>query len=151
MTKDERIEALAEEIMRKGELVNYELIDLAAGGHMSMFHIGLSDEELVRRAQREHKVCSTFASKNEFNIALDCMFSSKYEAKRLAKWVLDPAATPRRESGDFCDETLGRIIKKNGAIKSVSAYNFILQKKGSDYRNKITGLPFDFITATVEE
>ena len=151
MTKEERIEALSKEIMRKGELVNYELIDLAAGGHMSMYHIGLTDEELVRRAKREHKVCSTFASKNEFNIALDNMFSSQYEAKRLAKWVLDPAASSRLTSEDFVDETLGRMIKKNGAIKNVSAYEFVLQKHDSDYRNKITGLPFDFVTATVVE
>ncbi len=151
MTKEERIEALAKEIMRKGELVNYELIDLAAGGHMSMFHVGLTDEELVRRAKREHKVCSTFASKNEFNIALDTMFSSTYEAKRLAKWVLDPSASPRTVSEDICDENLGRMIKKNGALKSVGGYEFILQKHDSDYRNKVTGLPFDFVTATVVE
>lgn len=151
MDLEERIESLANEIIRKGELVNYDLIDLAAGGHMSMFHVGLSDEELVKRQKSEHKVCSTFASKNEFNIALDTMFSSRYEARRLAKWVLNDAAKARTTSEDFTDEVLGKVIKKNGAIKKVCAYNFVLQKKDSDYRNKITGLPFDFVTATVVE
>ncbi len=143
---------LVDEIMRKEEIVNYELLDLASGGHLSMFHVGMSDEELVRRQFQEHgKCCSTFKDKNAINIALSELFEDRYACQMISKWVLDASATPRKSFDGFSNNKLGRKIKKNGAIVECEAFVFVLQKQTSDYRNIITGLPFDIVTIYVEE
>ena len=142
---------LVEEIQRKGEIVNYELFDLACGGHLSMLHVGMTNEELVRRLRQEHKCCSTFTNKNAVNIALSELFGDKYACQMISKWVLDASASPRREFDGFANCSLGRKIRKNGAIVECEAFIIVLQKQTSDYRNKITGLPFDIVTMYVEE
>lgn len=148
-TKPEVI-TMAQEIQRKGELVNYELLDFASGGHLSMLHVGMTDEELVKRLKSEG-TCSTFTDKNCVNIALSELFSDPYAARLIAEWVIDPTALPRKKFDGFANDKLGRMIRKNGAIVSCDAFAFIFQKHDEDYRNKITGLPFDVVTAYVED
>ncbi len=151
--KQERPEvaSLAKEIQRKGELVNYELLDLASGGHLSMLHVGLTDKELVSRLSEKKSTCSTFTDSNSVNIALASLFEDKYACKMIAKWVCDPSSSTRIPINGFADEEIGRMIKKNGAIVKCKAFEIILQKQHIDYRNHITELPFDVVTLYVEE
>jgi len=142
---------MMQEIQRKGELVNYELLDYANGGHLSMLHVGMTDEDLVRRLKSEGNSCSTFTDKNSVNIALSELFSDPYAARLIAEWVIDAAALPRKKFDGFANDKLGRMIRKNGAIVSCDAFAFIFQKQDKDYRNMITGLPFDVVTAYVED
>ena len=148
-----KIEALASEIQRHGEMVSLATIDMIGGCHISE-HVGLTNEQLVmRQKDRGGKVCSTFDDENAVNICLSDYFEFPYTAKKLAKWVLDYSAETRLEERGFIDESnpIGRMIKKNGAILKVSGYCIVLQKVDVDYRNPHTGLPFDIVTMFCEE
>ncbi len=150
MDMQKKIEKLAQEIKRKGEYLNYESLDLATGGHLSAYHVGLSDESLNKRMKAEHKVVSTFNSAKDVNGVLCHFFHGEFSDSNclaLAKWICNNTADKRLNTGDIIDgASFGRVCMKNGFIAECDEYEFTLQKNDEYYRNKITGMPFDFIT-----
>ncbi len=148
MEKERRKELMAKEIMRKGSYVNYESLDLAGGLHISCLHIGLTEDQLRARRKEEKKPeCSSFKDVNAFNICIDSLFGSERFAEMATEWIFDPKKPDRHSFVKRATECIGMVAKQNGAVKKTSYFKFVLQRKDPDYRNKVTGLPFDLVTA----
>ena len=73
---------LKNEIIRKLSGLNFATIDLNNGGHTSMLHVGLSNEELLRR--RKHDSVgnvSTFEDVNIFDVCIYTFINDNIEVR----------------------------------------------------------------------
>lgn len=145
---------LAAEIQRKVANLSEEELELSNGSHTLYTHCGLSDDDLKRRSREtQKKEVSTFFSRELILEALQDYVNDPLGIEDLVNWLQDPA--PRHECkgcifvGDDV-KVLGRVCYKDGNIEDASGYTLILGCRETGYYNKITNLPFDVITAYVE-
>lgn len=135
------------EIKRKAVGLNTAALEVRNGGHVSCFHIGLSDQDMVRR-QREGKTCvSSFSDENIVNNLLwDFFHDNEYALDTVCAW-LEKAQDGERKQFQGCwfgDEPVGRILLPNGAIRKVWSYELVICKK--DDRRGAAEMPFDIVT-----
>lgn len=135
---------LKNEIIRKLSGLNFATIDLHNGGHTSMLHVGVSNEELLRR--RKHDSVgnvSTFEDVNIFDVCIYTFINDNIDY--IVKWLEDPSANERLVEEYFLDEgeKVGRVLLPNGGIKNTECYRVVLQK--NDKRTGAAEMPFDYV------
>jgi len=144
---------LANEIRRKVNMLTEESIEMANGEHTLFNHVGLTDTQLISRAKRIGHEASSFTSKEAVLACVRDYFNDDYAMSKIIKWIMDSATPCRSDINEGClfDEIIGKVALPDGTITESSTYSLILQKEDKYYRNRITGLPFDIVTAYVVE
>lgn len=141
---------LAAEIKRKAINATVENLDILSKGHFSALHIGLSDTELKRRRKSE---ASTFYDNETVNYALAKIFEDDITVLKVAEWVIS-GKEPRMElcTSYLFENPLGKVKYACGEIVDAYFPIFVIQKLDSKWdRNRVTGMPFEFVTAYIEE
>lgn len=121
-------------------------MDVITKGHFSVYHSGLTVEQLKRRNK---ETASSFYSMADITIALQEAFSDELNAEAIEKAVKSEKRQ-RDEIPFFSDTILGYALTDGNKIEC-SCGNVIIGYKDKNYRNKITGMPFDIITITLDE
>lgn len=133
---------LKEEVLRKMPGLNYASIDLANGGHVSTLHVGVSDQELLRRQKQDRKgFVSSFTDVNMFNVCIYTFIEDNIDF--IVKWLENNTADRFAEEY-FLDQTVGRVVLPNGGIKETECYRVVLSK--NEDRTGAAGMPFDVVS-----
>lgn len=133
---------LKEEIMRKIAGLNYASIDLNNGGHVSTLHVGITDQELLRRQKQDHKgFVSSFTDENMFDVCIYTFVNDNIDF--IVKWLQKNNADRFAEEY-FLDETVGRVVLPNGGIKETECFRVVLSK--NEDRTGAAGMPFDVVS-----
>ena len=142
---------IMDEIRTKAAALPEESIEVANGEHTLFRHIAVGQDELRRRARKSGHEQSSFFSKDAF---IDCFrdfFSDEYGLGQVADWILGSNREARfNAEGGIFDKTVGLVAMPDGEVYESGDYVLVLQKQDSYYRNKLTGLPFDIVTAYLE-
>ena len=143
-------ESVKNEIIRKLDRMNLVNIDISSGMHVSTHHVGLSDEELLRRQKQDRQgFVSSFVDENTVNVCLYEMFSDEYFLeKELIPFLSAAAEKMEFEYDSFDCDTVGRVVLPNGGILEVNSFRIVLSKSlaGGGERDINTGMPFSVIT-----
>lgn len=141
---------LENEILRKLDRMNLANADMSNGMHISTYHVGLSDEELLRRKKQDRKsVVSSFTDANTVDVLLYDLFSDEYFIeKNLIPYLRDNSIMEKEFENFSFDGPIGRAVLPNGGIKKVSSYRIVLTKNiyGGGERDTNTGMPFSVVT-----
>lgn len=141
---------LKNEILRKLDRMNLANADMSNGMHISTYHVGLSDEELLRRQKQDRKaVVSSFTDANTVDVLLYDLFSDEYFIeKNLVPYLRDNFVMEKEFENFSFDGSIGRAVLPNGGIKNVSTYRIVLTKNicGGGERDANTGMPFSVVT-----
>lgn len=132
------------EIRRKLVGLNYATIDIANGGHSSTLHIGLTDEDLVRRQrQGGKKTVSSFYSNTVFDACIYTFLDINIKA--VAEWLADESDLDRFVEEDILptEEMVGKVLLPNGGILNTHMFRVVFQK--NDRRTGAAGMPFDVV------
>jgi len=138
------------EILKKSSFLTAETLDVLNGGHFSTYHSGVSVEELRRRKKN---IASSFNSMADINVALELAFSDAINAVAIEKALKRAAEGDREEVPFFADYNLGYALVKSAKGEKVlpcSCGYFVIKLIDEDYRNKMTGMPFEVITCILE-
>lgn len=136
-------EYLKKEIADKLANLHYASIDLANGGHVSSLHVGLTDQEMLRRQKSEGtKFVSSFDNKVIFNACIYKFVEDNLEF--IVRWLLNPASEPRFVEEYFLDEKVGKVVLPNGGIVSTECFRVVLVK--NDKRDGAAQMPFNVVT-----
>ncbi len=147
---------LANELKRKADMLTEEILEFANGSHTLYTHVGLSDEDLMKRCERTKKDrVSSFFSRE---LILECLrdyIHDEMGSEDLVNWLQDPCGRHICEGCIFLEDDdvkkLGRVCYSDGTIVDGYGYTLVLESRGTGYYNRITNLPFDVVTVYVEE
>lgn len=137
---------MKKEILKKSKFLTAETMDVLTGGHFSTYHSGLTRKELEKRGKT---TASSFFSMADITIALQAAFSDELNAEAIEKAV-KAERRQRDEIPFFSDTILGQALI-DGELVSCSCGNVVIGYRDKDYRNKVTGMPFEIITITLDE
>ncbi len=146
MASDIRI--TVEEIQKIGTTLPEESIEIGNGGHTGNLHIGLSEKELIKRAQRCGHAVSSFYTKENMILCIHDYLGDTYALPGIAKWILDYKEDYTRATwrGCYFDKPVGIIAYPDGTVEETSDYIIVVEKQDDRYKNTRTGLPFDIVT-----
>ena len=139
---------LLREMEQRAEMLSEELIELAGGDHVCVFHYGLTDEQLEKRACRIKNDATTFFERQTIAESVKALITDRYSAERIADLVL----SDHYGRDDFeLFTTDGSYIGRGFSYEKQEVFDtdvtkIVLEFKDyREYRNKITGLPFDIV------
>ncbi len=143
-----KIEIKMQELRKIGTTIPEESIEVGNGGHTGSLHIGLSENELVKRAKKLGHEVSSFYSKADMILCLHDYLSGDYALLRAAEWIMDYTKDYTRNYWEGCyfDKPIGIIAYPDGTVEETSDYTIVVEKKDDRYRNTRTGLPCDIVT-----
>lgn len=138
---------LEQEIGRKLPMLNMAAITARQGLHIA-YHIGRTDEDLVKRARDRKEegkglTCSTFFSENEANLAIWEFFNDAYALSSVTKWLEKSSDKSEKEFDydlDSEEEYIGKVLLPNGALKKTRSFRIVLIK--NEDRNGAAEMPF---------
>lgn len=144
-----RKERLLEEMKKKAQMLSEELIEMAGGDHICVLHHGLTDKQLQDRARCIKNDASSFFERQTVLASVKALITDGYSAEQIADLVLSDFCGRRDDLELFTAD--GSFVGRGFSFERQEFFDsditrIVLEFKGyREYRNKITGLPFDIV------
>lgn len=146
---ESRKKRLLDEISKKAAMLSEELVEFAGGDHICVLHHGLNDVQLQERSRCIKNDASSFLDRKTILESIQALCSDAYSAEQIADLVLSDFCGRRDDFELFTAD--GSFVGRGFSFERQEFFDsdvtkVILEFKGyREYRNNVTGLPFDIV------